>query len=132
MHLIKSYMVCKFWKLHNSFQKGCTKKNFFDHFVDCLHSLDLEFVAPSVQGHIWKKWSCKKTCQIVYRNLYYEFIFFAFLTFTKILKHNYMPMWKINTPIWIIIIWIIQIFTLKLIPCRFYIWSNKIINGIHR
>jgi hypothetical protein len=43
----------EFWKLHNSFQKGCNENDyFFDHLVDCLCSLGLEFVAPNV-SHIY-------------------------------------------------------------------------------
>jgi len=37
--------------------------------------------------------------------------------------HNYICMWKITTTMQIIIIWIIKYFSLKFIPCRFYIWT---------
>jgi hypothetical protein len=36
---------------------------------------------------------------------------------------NYIRMWKITTTMQIIIIWIIKYFSLKFIPCRFYIWK---------
>jgi hypothetical protein len=36
---------------------------------------------------------------------------------------TYICMWKITTTMQIIIIWIIQYFSLKFISCRFYIWK---------
>ncbi len=49
--------------------------------------------------------------------------FLHFWFFTQIFIHNYICMWKITTTMKIIIILIIQYFSLKFIPFRFYIWK---------
>jgi hypothetical protein len=53
MHLTRSYIVQYFEGY--IIQKGFKGKDrFFGHLVDCLYSLDLEFLAISV-GHMFKK-----------------------------------------------------------------------------
>jgi hypothetical protein len=61
---------------------------FFFHLIDFLYSLNLEFVAPSI-SKMFLKFSCKKTCEVVYKNLCIHFLFFWI--FTKIFMHNYIP-----------------------------------------
>jgi hypothetical protein len=92
---------------------------FFPHLVDILYSLSLEFVVPSV-GKMWRKFSCKKACQVVYKSLYTHFLHFWFLT--KISMHNYICMWQ-NHHHHENIIWIIQYLSFKFILFKFYIWK---------
>ncbi len=61
-------------------------------------------------------------------NMYF---FFHFWFFTKIFMHNYICIWKIITTTQIIIIWIIQYFSLKLISFRFYIWKISKIKSLN-
>jgi hypothetical protein len=90
------------------------------HLVDFLYSLGLEFVALSV-GNMSKNISCKTTCQIVYKGICTHFLHLWF--FTKMFMHNYICVWKITTTMQMIIIWIIQYFSLIIIPCKLYIWK---------
>jgi hypothetical protein len=66
------------------------------------------------------KFSCKKTCEVLYKS-FLHFLHFWF--FIKIFMHNYIHMWKITTIMKIIIIWIIQYLSLQFISFRFYIWK---------
>jgi len=93
---------------------------FFFHLVGFLYPLALEFATPSV-NKMCRKFSCKKTCKVVYKSLCTYFLHLWF--FTKIFMHNYVHMWKITTTMKIIIIWIMQYFSLKFIPFSFYIWK---------
>jgi hypothetical protein len=51
---------------------------FKNYLVDGLYSIHLDFVGPYA-SHMWKKLSCKKTCQSIYRNLFTHFLEFWFL-----------------------------------------------------
>jgi hypothetical protein len=90
------------------------------HLLEYLCSLGLEFVALSV-GNMCNEFWYKKTCLVVLKILCTHFRHLWF--FTKIFMHNYIRMWKITTTMQIIIILIIQYFSLKFIQCRFYIWK---------
>jgi hypothetical protein len=107
----------------NAFQK-CYNNSFFGPFGWFFLLTRLRICEVYV---ICEKYPCKKNVKFSIETYLFIFSIIAFLP--KVLMHNYICMWKITTTIWIIIIWIIQILTLKLSPCRFRIWvhleSNK-------
>jgi hypothetical protein len=93
---------------------------FFFHLVEFFYSLGLEILAPNV-SIMGKKHFMQENMLSCIQKLIYSF--FAFIIFTKIFMHNKIRMWKITTPMKITIISIIQYYSIKFIPCRFYIWK---------
>lgn len=73
------------------------------------------------QVHVTCEWNNHARKHIkLFIKLMYSFLYLW--SFTKILVHNYICIWKILITIWIIIILIILIFTLKSIPYKFCVW----------
>jgi len=91
-----------------------------------LYSLGSKFIAWGI-GHMCKKSSCQKTCLIAHKSSFQHFLHLC--SYTKILMHNYVPIWNIITTTWIILSWTIQNFSIKYVTCKNY--AQKIVGFFH-
>jgi hypothetical protein len=81
MHLIRLYkMVQEFWRLHNSFQKGCNKKNFFWSFGWFFIFTKLKISGPNA-SQMCKNNHARKHVKLFIKT--YVFIFYIFEFFSK-------------------------------------------------